>query len=124
MAKVFLTVWRPCISIENGRQLLKIKIPHERHTKNPVQYLNGYLFHVCISPADYLMCKYFYSFLVLDVRFCQDTTHACVYLTRLIFVSIFYHDNPYVCGISTAEKLCVIFGQVYCFHYDTSVATK
>jgi hypothetical protein len=36
------------------------------------------------------MCKYFYSFLVLDVRFCQDTTHACVYLTRLIFESVYF----------------------------------
>jgi hypothetical protein len=38
------------------------------------------------------------------------------YLTRLIFENIFYHDNPHACGISTAEKLRVIFGQVwYCF---------
>jgi hypothetical protein len=40
---------RPCITSENGRLLLKIKFPHERHTKNPVWYLNQYLFHhVCI----------------------------------------------------------------------------
>ncbi len=44
----FWQFWRPCITSENGRLSLKIKIPHERHTKNPVWYLNGYLFHVCI----------------------------------------------------------------------------
>ncbi len=39
---------RPCITSENGRLLLKNKFPHKKHTKNPVWYLNGYLFHVCI----------------------------------------------------------------------------
>ncbi len=28
---------------------------------------------------------------------------------------IFYHDNPHARGISTAEKLCVMFGQVLFF---------
>ncbi len=72
------------------------------------------------------MCRYFYSYLVLGVRFCQATKHACVYLTRLIFENIlFYHNNPHARGISTAEKLRVIFGQVSTvFRYDTSMATR
>jgi hypothetical protein len=41
---------------------------------------------MCVNFAScyYPMCKYFYSYLVLGVRFCQATKHACVYLTGLI----------------------------------------
>ncbi len=28
--------------------------------------------------------------LVLDVKFCQATKHVCVYLTRLIFESVYF----------------------------------
>ncbi len=45
---------------------------------------------VYILPAEYLMCKYFYSYLVLDVRFCLATKHVCVYLTQLIFESVYF----------------------------------
>ncbi len=65
-----------------------------------------------ISPADSLMCKNFDSYLVLGVTFCQATEHACEYLTRLIFESVFYHNNHHGHDISTAKKLRVIFGQV------------
>ncbi len=78
---------------------------------------------MCISPADSLMCKIFDSYLVLGVTFCQTTEHAFEYFTRLIFESIFYHNNHHARDISTAKKLRDIWtGTVFCC--DMLMATK
>jgi hypothetical protein len=45
---------------------------------------------MCIFRQLIISCKKFYSYLVLGVRFCQATKHACVYFTRLIFESVYF----------------------------------
>ncbi len=44
-----------------------------------------------------------------------DTAAAKAIKLNLFIHLIFYHDNPHACGISTAEKLLVIFGQALFF---------
>jgi hypothetical protein len=93
--------------------------PTQLHTKDTQKFsvIFKWIIISCvyILPADSLMRKNFNSYLVLGVTFCQATEHACGYLTRLIFESIFYHNNHHARDISTAKKLRVIFGQVLFF---------
>ncbi len=85
---------RPCITSENGRQLLKIKIRTQLHMKDThkfsVIFKQILISCVYILPADYLMCKYFDSYLVLGVIFCQATEHVCVFLTWWILESVYF----------------------------------
>ncbi len=68
-----------------------------------------------ILPADYLMCKYIYSYLVLGVRFCQATKHACVYLTRLIFESVYFTIIILMRVVFQQQKNYVRYLDRYCF---------
>jgi hypothetical protein len=73
------------------------------------------------------MCKNFDSYLVLGVTFCQATEHACVYLTQLIFESVYFTiiiNNHYARDIQQQKKLRVLFGQVTVFRCDILMATK